>query len=173
MSTRDLVEQKIEQFKALDLEEKLLFIYSSSLYERYGGAIEREEIEWSYPEDLGEEEIEYQIERGANIRLMELDLTYKEMLFLVKATGVLDALIKKLGNYKQASLLLSLITDKPSFQNIQNQISQTEHNGGSDSDFALSQNQARSLFEKLQVLDDYRLSHLLTVLKDWQLQNSK
>lgn len=52
MCTRDLVEQKIEQFKALDLEEKLLFIYSSSLYERYGGEIEREEFEWPQPEDL-------------------------------------------------------------------------------------------------------------------------
>ena len=172
MSTRKIVEEKIAKFKSLDLDEKLFFIYGSSLFERYRAAIEREEIDWPSDVEKTDEEIEEEIERGLNIRLMELDLTYKEMLFVVKATGILDTLIRNLGNYKQASLVLGLITDKSSVQTIQNQISQTRGSGTSDADFALSPKQAVAFFKKLEALEDYRLSHLLTELKNWHIKNA-
>jgi len=170
MKTREFVEQEIEKFEKLSLEEKLSKLYEEHLLERYSQQIEIEEI--PSPE-YSDDELDKIQQELLGDRIENLIFTSQETLLLAKATGIWDILIKKFGSNRSASLILNLLSDQNT-QVLQNKLSQSPSQGLKASDFSLSQKEAEEFFAKLESIQNPPLpAFVLRFFQEWNNTNQR
>lgn len=170
MKTREFVEQEIEKFEKLSLEQKLSKLYEEHLLERYSQQIEIEEF--PSPE-YSDDELDKIQQELLGDRIQDLIFTSQETLFLAKATGIWDILIKNFGSNRSASLILNLLSDQNT-QVLQNKLSQSPSQGLIPSDFSLSRNEAEEFFAKLESIQSPPLpAFVLRFFREWNKTNQR
>jgi hypothetical protein len=170
--TQEKIEKLVADFNLLDLDQKLLFLYSESLYNRYSDILDHEFHQENNPLD----EYDYeQIEQDfRDMRIENLEFTYEEVLFLFFATGMWDGMVRNHISLRLAMTILALICDKKNPQVFQNAISRTRQRGALDSDWMLNKSQEAEFFAKLEGLEDpSRVSPLVKYLNTWLLQRRR
>jgi len=169
MRVKDSINQQLSDFQKLGLEEKLTKLFEESLLERYSLQLEKEgigEIEYS------DEYLDQRINDDLEYRISELILTAKEILFITKALGFWDILVRQNGSHRSAALILNLLT-KQNAQLLQNVLSRSETRGVNNKDFTLNQSEEIEFFAKLDNLPKATLpQNIIHNLRDWNKKNS-
>ena len=169
MTTSEFVKKEIKNFQGLSLEEKLTKLFEEYLLERYSHQLENEEIAVT---EYTDEDIERFLKDDLEYRISELILTAKEILFITKALGIWDILVRQNGSHRGAALILNLLT-KQNAQLLQNVLSRSETRGVNNKDFALNHSEEIEFFAKLDNLPKATLPLIIIQnLRDWNRKNS-
>ncbi len=167
--TQDKIDKRLAEFDLLNLEEKLKWVYEETLYERYGTLLDHE---WHAEHNtLDDFEVEMAERDLREMRIAALEFTDKEILFLCKASGMWDGMIKNGVTIRLGMTFLALICDKKNPQVFQNIVSKTHGGGSIDLDWTLSPEQEQELFAKLDGLEVSRRGSVVTnFLERWLLK---
>jgi hypothetical protein len=156
--TREMVNGLIADFNKLSLDDKLSFLYESSLLERFHLQLYKEEVIGDY--EVSEEQIAEYEDECANERIANLELTNREVLYFCKCTGIWQGLTRASHSVREMALILGVLTSR-SPQSLQNSIS---GNGGVMDKFDLNDKEYSEFHRKLKSLDQSRVGPLLKLV---------
>jgi hypothetical protein len=162
--TQDKVDKLLSQFEGLDLNEKFQRLYEELLYERYGLTIFHEGIQEYEESEMNAGRYEHELLVS---QIEDTDLTYKELLFICKATGIIDALLANHYSNRSITAIIALMANKHP-QVAANAISESPNRGTLDTDYLLATREQDDLFAKLSVFDrDARFNPIKKRLEEW------
>jgi hypothetical protein len=162
--TQDKVEKLLSQFEGLDLNQKFQRLYEELLYERYGSTIIHEEIREYEESEMNAGRYEHELLVS---QIEDTNLTYKELLFIYKATGMIDALVANHFSNRSIAAIIALMANKHP-QVAANAISESPNRGKLDTDYLLAVQEQDELFAKLSVFDrDARFNLMKKHLEEW------
>jgi hypothetical protein len=141
---RQRVNEMLETFSGLDDGQKLLLIYTELLEERFSLQLDNEEYE--SPEYTGED-LEYEQSAQLQERIAELHFTYRELLFVLKSTGILNELSRQFVSNSQISKVLAILMQKSA-----KKLEQDLNSSQTAQAFCLEGEQEIEFLEKMAVL---------------------
>lgn len=106
---RQRINEMLDKFSGLDIDQKLLTIYSELLEEKFSLQLDNEEYE---SPEYTEEDLEFIQSELLEHRIAELHFTYRELLFVLKSTGILNELSRQFTSSSQISKVLAILMQK-------------------------------------------------------------
>jgi hypothetical protein len=107
--TRLNIRRQLILFERLESDKRLAVLYQALLEHKYAEQLELEEAE---SRDLTEEERQAQEAELLAEQINELNFTNKEILFLLKSTGIVDLLTQKFVTSSKVSKVISLFVKR-------------------------------------------------------------
>ena len=107
--TRRNIRRQLILFERLESDKRLAVLYQALLEHKYAEQLELEEAE---SRDLTEEERQAQEAELLAEQINELNFTNKEILFLLKSTGIVDLLTQKFVTSSKVSKVISLFVKR-------------------------------------------------------------
>ena len=143
---RQRVNEMLDTFNGMDIDQKLLAIYSELLEERFSQQLDSEEYESpEYSDELLEQ---WQADMKDD-RIANQDFLNREWLFILKSTGVIDVLRQRFVTSSKVSKLLSLIIKQsPSAKALEIDLNKKQEL----SDFCLSDAEFKEFLGKMEIL---------------------
>jgi hypothetical protein len=163
---RQRVNEMLETFSGMEYDQKLLTIYSELLENRFSQQIESEELEW--PEYTDEELEQIQLDM-LDDRIAHLELLNREMLFILKSTGIIDVLTRRFVTSSKVSKLISLVVKRsPSAKALEIDLNKKR----ADSDFCLGNAEFEEFLAKLEILKNNGMpQELITHFVRWNSEH--
>ena len=141
---RQRVNEMLDKFSGLDIDQKLLTIYSELIEERFSLQLGNEEYE---SPEYTEEDLEYIQSELLEQRIAELHFTYRELLFVLKSTGILNELSRQFASSSQISKVLAILMQKSA-----KKLEQDLNSSRTAQAFCLEGNEESEFLEKMAVL---------------------
>lgn len=170
MKAKNFVEQEILKFQELSLEEKMTKLYEEHLLLRFSQQLEYEELPSI---DFTEEDIIQHQKDDLEYRISNLIFTAREVLFIAKASGIWDVLLRQFGSNRSAAIVLNILT-RQNAQSLQNLLSGTPTKGVNDQDYVLKGDDEQEFFAKLDSLPKAQFPNTIKeALIKWNNRNQR
>ena len=162
--TRLKVNRLLTSFKRMDTDQKLLAVYREILENKYSYQLDLEDAEWR---DSTAEEIEEILSELLSKRIAELQFTNQESLFLLKSTGIIDALSQKFVTNSKVSKVIALFVRK-SAKKIEVELNERRNNG----DYCLASSEEEEFRAKMDSLKSQGMpAALIQHFVNWNNEN--